>query len=80
MNLSPWEVDAGKEKRAIHYFFIAYNADKKELMDEFLDPEVLLFQGEKSKRYKGSNLVKAKVILHFCDEDSNIIGNVNICP
>ena len=77
----------------VDHSFTPYKDNKKELklipennvsdmnislVDTFMNAEVLLHQGEKSKGYEGNNLVKAKVILYFCDEHGNIIGNANI--
>ena len=48
------------------------------LVDAFVNAKVLLPQGEESEGYKGSSLVRAKVIRHLCDEDGNVMGNANI--
>ena len=51
------------------------------LVDTLLNAEILLPQGEESKGFdEGSNLVEARVIKHFADEDGNIIGNANVRP
>ena len=47
-------------------------------MDAFINAKVLLLKGEESKAYEGNNLVRAKVIWYFYDEDSNIMSNTNI--
>ena len=47
------------------------------LVDALINAEVLLPQGEESEGYAGSNLIQVKVISHFCDENSNIIGSTN---
>ena len=51
------------------------------LVDALINAEVLLPQGEESEGFvEGSNLVKAKVICHFANEDGNIIVNANVRP
>ena len=92
MNLPPWVVEANKKMKAIDCSFIPYKDDEEEpclipkndviemnisLVDVFVNPIVFL---QESKGYEGSNLVQAKVIRHFCDEDGNITCNANIQP
>ena len=51
------------------------------LVDALINAEVLLPQGEESEGFdEGSNLLKAKAIWNFADEDGNIIGNANVQP
>ena len=95
MNLPPWVMDAAKTKKPVDQSFIPYEDEEEELwvmavnncsvlhislVNVLVNTEVLLPQGEESNGYENSNLVKVKVIRHFCDEDGNIIGNVNIRP
>ena len=95
MNLSPWQVEADKKLKAIERFFISYKNGESEprlipkndvidmnisLVDTFVNAEDFLPQGEESEAYKGSNLVQAKVIRHFCDKDGNIMGKANVKP
>ena len=93
MNLSPWQVEADKKLKAIDCSLMPHKYDESEprlipendvidmyisLVDAFVNAEVFLPQGEESKGYEGSNLVRAKVICHFCDKNGNIMGNANI--
>ena len=48
------------------------------LVDALISAEVLFPKGGKSDSYEGINLVEAKVIQHFHNEDGNVVGNENI--
>ena len=86
-------MEAGKKDSPVDQIFILYKDDVEAsrlipekdihilqiyLVDALMNAEVLLPQEEEFKGYEGSNLVKAKVIRLFCDEDGNIMRNVNI--
>ena len=88
MNLPPQKIEANEKMKATNRSFIPYKDDEVEpndaidmnisLVDVFVNSEVQLSQGEKSKGYGGRSLVQAKVIRHFCDEDGNVMGNATI--
>ena len=86
-------MEACKKNSPVDPAFIPYKDDAEEprlvpkndipvlqiyLLYASINAEVLLSWGEESKGYEGSNLVKAKIIRHFCDEEGNIMGNANI--
>ena len=82
MNFPSWQVEADKKLKVIDRSFIPYKDNESKpwlipendvidinisLVNVFVKAKVLLLQGEESEGYKGSNLVRAKVIRHFCD-------------
>ena len=86
-------MEAVKKKTPIDCSFIPYKDDKEEpslmpeidisdvnisLVDTFVNVKVIPPQGKEPERYEGSNLVKAKVIRYFCDQDG--LCNANIWP
>lgn len=87
MNLPP------ARKKKVDHIFIPYKDDEEEahiiiennvstcgvsLVDTLVNTGVLLPEGESSTSYDDSNIVLAKVLRHFCDEDRNIISTPNI--
>ena len=91
MNLPLWTIEVNGKMKAIDHSFIPYKDDEVEhhsmtendfidmyisLVNAFVNAKFLLPSREESEGYEGSNLVRGKVIRHFCNEDGNVMGSV----